>query len=148
MRHSVLVVAFVVLTGMVRSACAEGALSSIGVLTCTLTDDASDKVSKVSCGFKSATSATEEKYEGIVRGLARVNAGKQVLMWSVLAPAGTQRSAGLLAQNYSRAKQPGHPPSWTGDKNSGVALIFETHGDSELGSAITEIELEVATTPA
>ena len=128
---------------------AEEARRTMGVLTCTLKEPTRESPDNMMCGFaRTPGSAPEEKYVANVRGLALSMLGKQVLVWSVPAPAGTKPIAGFLAQHYSRQKAPGHAPLWVGQKNSTISLQFESHGSAELGSGIETIALNVATTSA
>ena len=147
MRYSQLVFVLVIL--LASAGVAEEAQTTIGVLTCTLSDGTSDGGGrKMTCGFRSTGIAADEKYEGILQGLGQWAAGKQVLVWSVVGPASKQPSLGFLAQRYSRAKLAGRPPSWVGQTKSAIVLLFETHADAEFGNAITELELKLSGTSA
>jgi hypothetical protein len=134
--------------GLATASLAEEPRTTIGVLTCTLTKSAEQQPGGMTCGFKATGGATEEKYSGLVEGLARLPEGKQVLVWSVIGPANAKVSGGLLAQRYTRAKVGGQPPSWVGAVNSGVVLQIESHGSAEAGSAISGIELRLTGTSA
>lgn len=146
MRNNPLVVVLVIF--FASAVVAEEAPTTIGVLTCTLADGAIDGGRKITCGFRPTGTATDEKYEGTLQGLGQWAAGKQVLVWSVVGPANKKPSPGFLAQRYSRAKLAGHPPSWVGQSNSAIVLLFETHADAEFGNAITELELKLSGTSA
>ncbi len=122
---------------------------TIGILTCTLKERTKDSPENMMCGFaRAAGAAHEEKYVADVRGLSLPAVGKQVLVWTVSARSTTKPAAGFLAQEYTRLKVPGHAPAWVGQRNSTIALQFESHGSAELGSSIATIVLKIATTSA
>lgn len=135
--------------GFAATSVAEQPRTTVGVLTCTLRESTHDRPENLMCGFRtSASVATEEKYVGTVHGLALPSIGKQVLMWTVIAPAHTKWPAGFLAQRYVKAKVDGHPPSWVGERNTVISLQFETHESAELGSSIARIDLKLSGTSA
>jgi hypothetical protein len=101
----------------------------------------------MSCAFAPSASPTrEQKYKGAIYVLAIKAPGKQVLIWTVVAPAGTEPAVGLLEQRYVREKSAGHPPHWPGEKNREISLEFQNHGSAELGNSITSIELRAEAT--
>ena len=102
----------------------------------------------MSCGFKYAESAAEEKYVGRVHGLSQSAVGKQVLVWAVMGPANMKPPSGVLAQRYSKTKIPGQSPSWVGETNSAIVLTFETHEGAEIGNSIAQLELKLSGTSA
>ena len=146
MRYRQLVLAIAV--GLTTASIAEEPRTTIGVLTCTLAKSTEDRASNLTCGFKSAASAAEEKYVGSVHGLAQTAVGKQVLVWTVIGPATTKPSSGVLAQRYSKTKVPGQPPSWVGETNTAIVLTFETHEGAEIGNSIAQLELKLSGTSA
>jgi hypothetical protein len=127
---------------------AESPRTPIGLLTCTLDDEAGRGAGRdMSCAFAPSASPTrEQKYAGAVHGLATGAPGKQVLIWTVVARAGTAPAVGLLEQRYVREKSAGHPPHWAGELNSEISLQFQNHGSAELGSSITSVELRAEAT--
>jgi Protein of unknown function (DUF992) len=146
MRYGQLVLTIAI--GLASESIAQEPRTTIGVLTCTLTESSGDRASKMACGFKPSGIAPEEKYAGSVQGLPPQVVGKQVLVWAVVGPANTKQPSGLLVQRYSKVKVAGHPPSWVGEVNSAIVLQFETHEDSELGNSIIQVHLELSGTSA
>jgi hypothetical protein len=138
--------ALVVLSGFLACATsAEEPRTTVGVLTCTLADRTTDGASKMTCGFKPTGTSADEKYDGNLQLLNPSVAGKQVLVWAIVAPANAKLSAGFLSQRYVKAKSAeGQPPSWIGETNSGIALQFESHGDAALSKSIEHVELKLA----
>jgi hypothetical protein len=147
MRYSQL--ALTVAVCLASPSIAEEPRTSLGVLTCTLAKVTDDRTSGMTCGFKPLEGgAAEEKYDGSVHGLAQVAVGKQVLVWTVIGPANTKLSAGMLAQRYSKSKGPGQSSSWVGETNKAIVLKFETHEGGEIGNAIADLELKLSGTAA
>lgn len=126
---------------------AQESRTTVGILTCTVAKPA-EGGENMSCGFKSTGNAAEEKYVGVVHGLRIGEVSKEVLVWTVVGPAEGKPSAGFLAQEYARSKDPGHPPVWVGEKNPAIVLQFETHRSAETGSGVTKVELKLAGTSA
>jgi hypothetical protein len=145
---AVLAVALALAGGVNTSA--EPPRKSIGLLTCTLNDRGGDGTARdISCAFVPSTApGQEQKYVGAVRGLPADAQGKQVLMWTVMAPAGMEPTAGFLEQRYLKEKTAGHPPHWAGEARTEISLEFQTHGSAELGSAIADVVLRAGATRA
>ena len=103
----------------------------------------------MTCGFKPAGSGAEQKYTGSLHGRAQgATAGKLVLVWTVIGPAGAKVPDGLLAHRYVKAVgAAGQPPLLVGEANPVIALQFETNGGAET-SGITQVELRQAGTSA
>lgn len=135
------------LTGGLKTS-AEPPRTPIGLLTCTLDDEAGRGAGRdMSCAFAPSASPTrEQKYKGAAYGLSIKAPGKQVLIWTAMAPAGMEPAVGLLEQRYVREKSAGHPPHWPGEKNPEISLEFQNHGSAELGSSITSVELRAEAT--
>jgi hypothetical protein len=128
---------------------AEEPRTTVGVLTCTLKETTQNSPENIMCGFKSdGSTIADEKYNGTVQGPALAAVGKQVLIWTVVAPAKMKLVAGFLTQGYIKAKVPGHPPEWVGEQNPMITLQFETHESAELGSGIARIDLKLEGTSA
>src|SRR5262245_17785193 len=131
----------VLLTGfLAHVAGAEEGRTTVGVLTCTLSDRTTDSSGKMTCGFKPTGIAADEKYDGTLQLLSAPVAGKQVLVWAVVGPANAKQPVGFLAQRYVKSKAAeGQPPSWIGEPNSAIVLQFESHGDAALSKSIDHI---------
>ena len=139
--------ALAVAMSLATAGAAQAPRTTIGVLTCTLVKSTAEQPENLNCGFKSAGSATEEKYTGAASGLAQSALGKQVLIWTVMGPSTVKVSQGFLAQRYAK-KQEGGEPSWVGEKNSDLVLQLETHGGAEAGASVVQIELKLTGTSA
>jgi hypothetical protein len=142
--------ALMVAIAITPATAAEEPRTNLGTLTCTLSKSPETEARNMTCGFKPAGSAPEQKYAGSVHGRAQDAAtGKLVLVWTVIGPAGASLPEGLLAQRYVKAVGvAGQPPLLVGEANSAIALQFETNGGAETNGAITQVELRQAGTAA
>ena len=152
--YRMMTMAAIMALGVVQAQ-AQEARVHVGVLTCT----AGDKVEPgtaagletvpMTCGFKAANGGVEERYLGALhqRASGAAAGGKRVFVWAVVGPQNRKVAPGLLAQEYALGAPTGNkvPPALIGAKDQSIALQPET--TNEL-SAITGIELKLATTPA
>ena len=104
----------------------------------------------MTCGFKPAGTAAEEKYSAAIRESGKdLPTGKVVLIWAVLGPAEGKMRVGALAQRYAKGKSaPGETPILVGETNPTIVLQFETNDGAAPYDTISLMELELTGTPA
>jgi len=93
--------AFLTAVLSVMSVRAAPALSSVGTLTCTTSENARTAIdANLSCHFAALVGASHE-YSGLIarRGAADLPKGKRVLVWAVLAPKSSVER-GILEGEY------------------------------------------------
>ncbi len=118
--------------------------TNMGILTCTLVaNEGKDK--PLSCGFKPAATGREGKYTGAIKEGGSELKGKQILIWTVLGPAGVKVTPAALAQRFmSKDVDAAH---LVGETNSSILLQPETNPGSQKGSGVTRIELQLVSDP-
>jgi len=119
-------------TGAARSG------SNVGTLTCTASPEASPRgVSEMACGFTPANAGgAVERYVGSFPSGNAVQ-GKQVFVWTVIAPTAGKIARGALAQSYRMSTA----ASVLIGQTSAIGLQCEGH------EGVTELRLALAAMP-